>query len=221
VGLAFTEGAAPERYLEVDGGLLDTEPVVPGAESSLIFFSYHLMVTGSTIPLERVFAYPVTSLNILIAQPGLSLASEQLISMGTELFQDRQYELFMIQGLDADRKVAMELMPSDMVAGSTSGEMPLTVAGSGATSVTRGSQGVILWLGVGLTVLAVLSAAIFPQVTRGRRKPRRQLRLASKPATRSLIAELADLEQALETGELDQADYQEQRARIYEEIRSL
>ena len=39
--------------MEVDGGLVDTEPVPPGSESSLVFFSYHLMVTGETVPLER------------------------------------------------------------------------------------------------------------------------------------------------------------------------
>jgi hypothetical protein len=47
------------------------------------------------------------------------------------------------------------------------------------------------------------------------------LRLASDPATRPLIVELAKLEDVLEQGDLDQAAYEQERARIYEEIRSL
>jgi hypothetical protein len=221
VGIAYGEGVAPDRYVEVDGGVMDKEPVVPGAESSLTFLSYHLMVSGSAVPLERTFAYPVSSLNMLVAQPGLTLRSEQLVSMGTESFQDRQYELFVAQPLDAGEPLLADLVPSELAGDPAVGGMPSASPVGGAGSSTRGNQGVLLWLGAALAFLAVLGAAIVPQVTRKPVKPRRQLRLASDPTTRPLIVELADLQEAFDKGELDQVRYEQERARIYEELRSV
>ena len=85
--------------METAGGVLDTEPVPPGQETAMAFFSYHLMVMGDAVSLERRFAYPVDSLNVLAAQPGLAVASDQLLSMGAESFQGQQYEFFVGQGL--------------------------------------------------------------------------------------------------------------------------
>jgi hypothetical protein len=222
VGVAFGEGVAADRFVEVEGGLADTAPVLPGSESSLIYFSYHLMVTGETIPLERRFSYPVTNLNMLVAQPGLTLRSEQLQSMGTELFQGLQYELYVTQALAADAPLAMEFVPMETAGSAETTGMPAT-SGQGMTGVsTRGNQRVLLPIGAALAAFAVLGAVLYPQVTRRVAPvPVSGPNLTADPEARRLVAELASLEESFEAGELDEAAYERRRSDLYEELTSL
>ena len=222
VGVAFGEGMAADRFVEVEGGLASTDPVPPGPESSLIFFSYHLMVTGETTPLERRFSYPVTNLNMLVAQPGLTLKSEQLQSMGIELFQGRQYELHVAQSLAADAPLVMEFVPVETVGGAETSGMPPASGQGVAGAATRGNQHLLLPIGVGLAALAVLGAVLYPQVTcRATHGPASGPNLSKDPEARRLVAELASLEDSFQAGDLDGATYERQRSDLYQELRSL
>jgi hypothetical protein len=222
VGVAFGEGEAADRFVEVEGGLASTDPVPPGPESSLIFFSYHLMVTGETIPLERRFSYPVTNLNMLVAQPGLTLNSEQLQSMGIEPFQGRQYELYGASDLAADAPLVLEFVPVETVGGAETPGMPPSSGQGVASASTRGNQRLLLWIGVGLAALTVLAAVLYPQVTRrAAHAPVSGPNLTSDPEARRLVAELASLEESFEAGELDEAAYKRRRSNLYKELRSL
>ena len=222
VGVAFGEGAAADRFVEVEGGLASTEPVPPGPESSLIFFSYHLMVTGETVQLERRFSYPVTNLNMLVAQPGLSLKSEQLQSMGIELFQDRQYEFYVTQDLAADAPLVVEFVPVETAGGAGTSGMPPSSGQAVGGAGTRGNQRLLLWIGVGLAALAVLAAVLYPQVTRRvAHAPVSGPSLSKDPKARRLVAEIASLEESFEAGDLDGATYERRRSDLYEELRSL
>ena len=222
VGIAFGQGVADDRFLQVEGGLMDTEPVPPGTESSEVVFSYHLLVAGETVPLERRFAYPVTNLNVLVAQPGLTLKSQQLEFMGTEAFEDRQYELYGAQALVPDTPLVMELVPVETEGSTAAAEIPPAsdqgVTGSAAT----GNQRLLLAIGFGLAALVVVGALVYPQVVR---RPAGTAvsasNLAANPKARPLLAELADLEDAFESGQIDEVTYERRRAEKREELKSL
>jgi hypothetical protein len=223
VGLSFGEGVDEDLYVQVEGGLMGTEPVPPGTETALAFFSYHLMVTGDSVPLEQRFAYPVTNLNMLVAQPGLTLSSDQLQSRGLELFQGRQYELYATQNLGPETPLAVEFIP---MAGSSGEPGTEEVPGSSGERMTgatpRGNQPLILWIGVGLAALAVLGAVIYPLVDR--RPPAATTSaadLVSNPKAQGPLAELAELEDAYEAGQVDETTFERRQAEIYEELRSL
>jgi hypothetical protein len=223
VGLAFDQGSSEDRFVAVDGGFVDTEPVPPGQEASLLFFSYHLTVGGNKIPLERRFAYPVSNLSVLVAQPGLSLQSEQLEARGPESFQGRQYDFFGAQNLAADAPLRMEFMP---VAGATGGEaMTAAATGDGMNPVggaARGNQEPLRWLGFALVGLAAAGAVVYA-VAKGQPAPApasSQDMLADSQARR-LLAELTDLEEAFEAGQVDEAEYERQRAELRGELKSL
>jgi hypothetical protein len=223
VGLSFGEGVAEDQYIQVEGGLMGTEPVPPGTETALAFFSYHLMVAGDSIPLERGFAYPVGTLNVLVAQPGLTLNSGQLQSRGLELFQGRQYELYSTQSLGPDTPLALEFIPVAEAPGDTgTAEGPASSGESMTGATPRGNQTVILWLGVGLAVLAVAGVVVYSMAAR---PPAAEAAgaadLASNPEAQAQLAQLVDLEDAFEAGQVDEGDYERRRAEIYEEIRSL
>ncbi|HSJ56416.1 MAG TPA: hypothetical protein VLC95_04495, partial [Anaerolineae bacterium] len=162
VGFALGEGMAADRFVEVEGGLSDTDPVPPGQETSMVFFSYHLMVTGDAVELEREFSYPVDILNILVAQPGLELESEQLESRGAQLFQGRQYGFFAATDLPAGSPVVMNLLP---VAGadtapSMPGAEPAPSASAGGPSDS--TQVALRWIGLALSLVAVVAAFVYP-----------------------------------------------------------
>lgn len=222
VGLSFEEDTQGGRFVEVEGGLRDTAPVPPGSETSLIFMSYHLMVAGDTIPLERRFAYPVANLNMLVAQPGLTLRSEQLESRGTQLFQDRQYEFFVAENLGPETPLVIELIPvADPSAGAEAGGMAPSGA-QGATGPTRGNQGVLLWIGFSLAGLAIVGAVVY-SASSARPAPahRSASSVASDPRAQRMLSELAKLEEALEAGQVDEETYESQRTEIYGKLKSL
>lgn len=223
VGLAFGEDIPTDRYVEVEGGLLDTDPVPPGAETSLTFFSYHLVVAGETIPLERSFAYPLTILNVLAAQPGLTLNSDQFQFQGLEPFQGRDYGFYTIQDVPADTPLMMEWVSTgEMPAGGSTEGMPPSDSAAVPTAPTRGNQRLLLWVGFGLVLLAVGGAIVYPLATR---RPASAAASASDvvrdPRARRLLAELADLEEGFEAGQIDEETYQRERAAKYEALKSL
>jgi hypothetical protein len=223
VGLAFDEQGAEERFIEVPGGLMDTGPVPPGTETSLAFFSYHLMVTGEEIPVERTFAYPVTVLNILVAQPGLALSSEQLQSRGPQSFQGREYEFYGTQGLAAGAPLMLEFMPlAEAPVATGDSEAPASSGPVVRGASSRGSQGLLLWIGFGLAALAVIGAVVYPLFSQpGASEPESTLDLSSDPKARRLVVELADLNDAFEAGEIDEASYERQRTDKVAELKSL
>ena len=87
---------------------------------------------------------------------------------------------------------------------------------------TRGNQGLLRWFGFGLVALAVLGAIIYPLAT-GRQAdaPADDPGLAQTPASRKLVSELADLEEAHEAGKLDEEDFERRRAEIRESLKTL
>jgi len=221
VGFALGEGIPEDRFTTVEGGLIDSEPVRPGTLMSEVRFSYHLMTGSKPVVLERSFAYPVTSLTVLVAQPGQLLASEQLESMGTQLIQDRQYEIFSGQTIAPNAPVAFEFTPIETVEGSIeTGGMTAAQGTSGESAV--GDQFLLLRFGVVLALVAI--AGVFVYAATVRRPAAR--RVVSDPGptfdpkTRQMIASLADLEDAYEAGEVDEVTYVSRRMEIFKELGS-
>lgn len=220
MGVALGEGIPAERFVEVEDGLWDTEPVPPGGQTALVFFSYHLLVRGETVPVTREFAYPLDSLNILLVQPGLTLRSDQLRSQGLQTFQERTYEAYAFSDLNAGSPLSMELVPlatGETVAGTMAGTE------SGAAGVSAGgNQGVLRTIGFVLAFLAVAAVVAYSFGTQSRVPRRRQAPDRSPDAgTRRLLFQLADLEEAREAGEVEEADYLRRRTEIYEALQSL
>lgn len=164
VGLALPEGEPVNRFAEVEGGLWDTQPVRPGANASVLRFSYHLPVEGAAVPLERRFPFPVSSITILAVQPGLMVRGDQLTVGETVTFQDTEYQAYTAGSLGTEVPLSLELVPGGI---SDTPIMPET-AGSPARPAGVGQQGVLRWLGFGLVVLAAAGAVAYPFLARAR-----------------------------------------------------
>jgi hypothetical protein len=220
VGLAFQDGESPDRYVEVEGGLRDTQPVPPGVDTSVARFSFHLTVDGATVPLEHKFAYPVSRLNLLAAQPGLTVRGQQLQAQGPQGFGDKQFEVYLAEDLGPNTPLNVELVP---VAAEEGSSMIPSASGSEpgvATAAPQGQQKLLRSLGVGLTLLAAIGAGVYPRLTRrtAAQAARDRSTVLQGALAKQLLADLADLEQAFEAGEVDQSTYVRLRAEKYRAI---
>ena len=230
VGLAFGEEVPTDRFVQSEGKLLDTEPVPPGKETLTIFYSYHVPVTDSSVHIERSYNYPITALTVLLTQPGLALSSVQLLDGGLQAFMDQEFAVYTAVDLAAGTPLAVDLtVEATEVTESTA----TTETGKPITD----NQELLRGLGFGLAILAVLGAVIYTLLTAhplrsapglptvGSRPPAATLptvaALASNPQARPLLAELADLEEAFEAGQVDEETYRRQRAEKWEALRSL
>ncbi|HNS51389.1 MAG TPA: hypothetical protein PKO09_09415 [Anaerolineae bacterium] len=164
VGMALPENEPAGRFVQVEDGLWDTQPVRPGANASVVRFSYHLLVEGSSVLLERQFPYPVSSFTVLAVQPGLAVRADQLTAGETVTFQDREYQVYTAEGLPADVPLGLEL-----VQGGVSGTFAMPPDGTtAARPAGTGQQGILRWLGIGLVVIAMGLAVAYPFLTRTR-----------------------------------------------------
>ena len=167
VGLAFPEGESSERFIQVARGIWDTQPVPPGADTAVVRFSYHLVVEGPLVPLVRSFAYPVSMLNVLVVQPGLTLRGDQLVAGEAMAFQGRDYQVYQVVDLGPDTELSMEFFPT-AVSGAATTPAPTPGAEVSSRSAAQGQQGLLKWLGFGLAALAAVGAVAYPLLTRPR-----------------------------------------------------
>jgi hypothetical protein len=219
MGVAFEEDTTSERFAQEEDGLWDTEPIPPGAETSLIFFSYHLVVGDDVVPLERSFAYEVTSLNLLLAQPGLTLRSDQLEPGGLEAFQDAQFQLYSARDLGPDLPLVADLIPVATDEATTDSSAGM---GEVAGPASSGNQKALGQIGFVLALLAVGGVLAYAVVNKTR--PRGRVSAAGRTSdapARRLLVELADLEDAFETGDVSEAEYTRRRAQIYESLQEM
>jgi hypothetical protein len=223
VGLAFDQGTSSDRFTEVDGGLADSAPVPPGQGASMAFFSYHLAVSGQEVSVERQFTYPVTNLNLLVTQPGLTLQSTQLQSQGIQQFQGREYGVYAAQAVAVGTPLQMVFT---VIPGASATQLMPSASASGtqgsAGSAANGNQDLLRWLGFALAGLVVVACVVYSAAFRGSAFAAASTpNLAKNPKAQRLLAELADLEDALESGQIDQDAYERQREAKYEALKSL
>ena len=220
VGLAFEEGTPEQRFVQEGDLLLDTAPVPPGQEASLVFFSYHLMAGGQSLPVEWHFAYPVTDLNLLAAQPGLTVASQQLQALGSQNFQGREYSYYVAQNLTPDNPLEVEFVLAPSPAGGDSG-MPGGGEHPAGETVAPGDQGILRWLGVVLVALVLVGVIAYVLAARGTTPTGPAVDLAADAQARVLLSELADLEEARDAGQIDEPAYERRRAELVAALKSL
>ena len=220
VGLAVGQGAPGERFTEGDGMLLDTAPVPPGQEASLVSFSYHLMAGSRSLPVEWRFAYPVKDLSLLAAQPGLTVASQQLQAMGQQSFQGREYSYYVAQNMGPDSPLEVEFVLAPSPAGGVGG-MPGGGEHPAGGTTEPGDQGLLRWLGVALVALALVGVLAYALASRGAAAAAPTTDLTADAQARALLSELADLEEARETGRIQESTYERRRAELVARLKSL
>lgn len=223
-GLGLDSADGVERAVEVTGGVAVTDPVQPGEGTTYLSISYHMAVPDNgLVSLERSLAYPIEAFWVLAAQPGLQLTSDVLESQGTTELQEGQVEeLFVAQDLPGNSPIVMQLLALAGGSTSTLPETPATGGQAGTAGSDRGHQRLLGFLGIPIVAMTLLAAVALLFAAPGlAAAPARRRKLSAEPRARRLLGELADLEDAREAGEVDQAGYERQRSELYGAIRAL
>lgn len=79
--LRFDGPGLGERFVEVEGGFADTEPIPPGTATVEVFFTYELPYREG-VQVERTFTVPVTSVVLVTAEEGWALDGRGIASAG-------------------------------------------------------------------------------------------------------------------------------------------
>lgn len=80
-GLRFDGPGLGERFVEVEGGFADTEPIPPGMATVEVLFTYELPYREG-MQVERSFQVPVTSVVLMVVEEGLALGGGEVVSAG-------------------------------------------------------------------------------------------------------------------------------------------
>ena len=87
--VAFEDGAWGGRFLQVEGGLVDTEPLWPG--QTTVIFAYNVDCPSGLCDLGRTLHQRVSNLNVLVPDTGATVTSKTLAAQGNMEAQGRSY----------------------------------------------------------------------------------------------------------------------------------
>jgi hypothetical protein len=142
-GLTFEDGSLGGRFLSTENGFVDTEPLWPGRTS--VMFRYVIPCSKGDCRLVQEITYPVSSLNVLIPDTGVTIEGKGLQLQGQVPSEGQSYLNYVAGDLQAGQKLDLTVHLSG--SGSNSG----TVGGA----TTRNSSGLWPWLLLGLVITAL------------------------------------------------------------------
>lgn len=190
-GVTFEEGQLGGRFVQVDNLIYDTQQVLPGTQSHAIIMTYFLPFDG-----PRDVALPLrynTGQVTLLAQDGQTVRSDVLSEAGSEVIGDVAYDEYIAQGLQAgtllDFRVQHPVVSADSI--------PLILGGAAAVLL---AVGIAFWL-----------------IQRRRQTPE-PVEAGFGAEAEALLQEIAALDDAFETGQINRLDYEARRAELKAEL---
>ncbi len=180
----------------MEDGFVETMPLLPGNKE--VLYSYNVAYNSGTYTLPIRLPFPTTALDLLIQGEGIAVTSDQLT------IEDP---------LDMDGTSYSYLSGNDLTADDT-----LTVRLSGLPRTN--SRTTVLW--VSLTLVALGTAAGFLYLTRKRKLQPVSPKDGPERVRRRLLVELAQLDDAFETGKMPEGTYhklrEERKAQLVEAL---
>lgn len=209
-GLRFQVDGEGDRYVTTEDGFADTEVVRPAA-SQQVLYGYTLNYDGmDTFDLVRPLLYPTANLNVLVPRVGVDVTSDQV-----ELSEIRTVE----------GQVYLNLNGTDFAAGDQlsvhfSGLQDSVIQVAAPDTPQEGLES--KWIALGLAALALVGGLIYPTLRGpGKAMPASQPVEPADVRLARLLQAIADLDDALESGGMDEVSYREQRQALKSESLAL
>jgi hypothetical protein len=159
-GLTFEGGELGQRFFETDRGFVDTWALPPGQASGQLIFGYSLPYDPSGYDLTREIPYPLKAINVLVAEVGVDVTSDQLTLEGSRGMQGQSYLNLSGQNLNKGERITLHFSGSPGERVLEGGEaVP-------AQPLQPGDQSLLRWVALGLVVLAVGFALGYPLLRR-------------------------------------------------------
>jgi hypothetical protein len=193
------------RFVQFPGGFADTWPLVPGVDSSQVILSYILPYDGAlTFTFKPTMK--VKGLRFLIIQdPGIIVDGDDLIPDGTQTLQDgAAFDVYTREELPANESVEV------IISGEPTTSMLRLETPESGTPIIRSSK---LEIGIGVLVLGL--ALVGVGIWWWRKPPDRDNETVKDilewPDFRDLVAQIVDLDETYQNGELSAEEYEQQR----------
>ncbi len=187
-----TMDAVAGRYVPVEGGVLDTQPVSPGGTQTV--FSYDLPFSGR-VELGRTLNYPTAVVNLVVPDDGTPFEGELLTFEESFEAQGKSFRLYTAEALGPGTLLTFSL-------------------GS-----PKGQDSGPLVVGVVALALAAGLALLYGSGYLGTWLQRQPARLSNRRD--ELIQALADLDDAHEAGRIKEKRYRSQRQKLKGELIEL
>ena len=219
--LEFQDGALGGRYQQAGDLIYDTTPLRPGQQSRQILVGYTIPYTETSAALVADFAYPVESLNVLVADlPSLEVsAAAPLEDVGNQTVQGNPYRVWTGQ-LAEPQQVEVSfanLIPAGVADPRDEPALATPFVAPAPAAPVATISPVLAALGGGALVL-VLGAGILYWKYR-RDKQAAQGLVAD--ARERLLTELAALDDRHAAGELDDETWSAERLVLMNNLRTV
>lgn len=201
--LQFESGVIGERFVLTDRGFADTQPILPGAGTQILF-AYDLPLSRKTtvrIPINL----PVDAAIVMLPQGTMTLQSAQLQPMGQRQIQGVTLDLFTTTGLQPGSTLEMTL----------SGRM------SSPLNLQTGQTGTLI---AGLAaLLAVAGGGVYWYIRQQKTsKTSEDEKIeSSEDSPEALMDAIIALDDQFKAGQLSEETYQQRRAELKERLRAL
>jgi hypothetical protein len=183
-GLQLTFGPGQSQVVTEAGGFWDKRPVPP--DGSEVGYSYSLTPRSGKVDFVRPIDYPTARIDIVVPEGTLDVAGPGIVPDESMNISGNVYAHYSVD----------ELAPGQ----------DLTMVISGAS----GGRPVVVWLAIaGLLLVIVVFAVVY--VLRKRRPAAVPAGVEGVPPPQQLLAELAELDDRFDAGEIDEAAYRKLR----------
>jgi hypothetical protein len=184
----FATGFANEAILTWPGGVQSTQPLKPGRQEYAISFT--VPYTGTAADLTLQLPYAAGTFNVYAPQSGVTVESSSVISTGTGNLGGQEFQVYTANELAKGTNVSVKLSGLPSVGGATGGQQ---------TVITLGALAIAVLGGLGIYIARF-------------RKPLAIPALSPTEERQELVQHLAELDQMLADGDLDEATYESKRA---------
>lgn len=209
------------RFVQEEGGFLDTAPVVPGqgTQSTLVRYS---LPYNDQIELEVPVDYPTANVSLLLPEVGVAPGGSAWAAGQELVVRKRVHQVYNYQQ-------RLPLVPDDTLQVVVVGQPELSIATpepDASVTPVADDRRQIFFVGVLLSLVLIGSGAIWWWRDRqGEMAPAPDLAPAghdSEPeALETILQAIAALDDAHEAGAIDEAEYQEQRTRLRDQAVAL
>jgi hypothetical protein len=198
--LRFDGPGLGERFVEVEGGFADTEPIPPGTATVEVLFSYELPYREG-LPVEHTFDVPVASVVLVLSEEEMALKGAGVTPAGTVDTQMGPAFSYTAGPLAAGEPLVFAL---------ATGSQPVPAAPSSLNLVRSPTREAA----VGLVALAGALAAAYLLWRSPVPGP--------LPArVRPLVEEIAALDADFEAGQVSEKAYREKRKSLNSQVHRL
>ena len=203
--LGFEDGSIGDRYLLTADGFGDTQPVVPGSGTSQFIFSYRLPYTGS-LTFRQPTRHPIQAVVVLLPQNGVTAEGGGLQDQGQQQMGGQGVHSYSGGAIAAGQALEFEL----------SGRPQTDASSTGTGGWTNTAIGLAV-----LGVLVILGGLWWfrPSARSGRRD-----QVAASPGadqTEALVRAIAELDDALDAGQIDADEHRTRREALKLRLRDL